>query len=44
MGIVCLSQTNLLRKHVQLYIDQDIIRCDLNFRAELFEDRGFDLI
>ena len=27
-----------------LYIDQDIIRCDLNFRAELFEDRGFDLI
>ena len=27
-----------------LYIDQDIIRCDLNFRAELFEDRGFEII
>jgi hypothetical protein len=27
-----------------IYIDQDVIRCDLNFRAELFEDRGFDIL
>ncbi len=27
-----------------LYIDQDVIRCDLNFRAELFENREFDII
>ena len=27
-----------------IYIDQDIIRCDLNFRSELFNDNGFDFI
>ena len=45
VGILSLSQTNLLEENMyNLYIDQDIIRCDLNFRAELFEDRGFYLI
>jgi hypothetical protein len=27
-----------------IYIDQDVIRCDLNFRAELFENRDCDII
>ena len=27
-----------------IYIDQDVIRCDLNFRAELFEDRGVEAL
>ena len=27
-----------------IYIDQDVIRGDLNFRAELFTDNGFDFI
>lgn len=27
-----------------IYIDQDVIRCDLNFRAELYEHRYEDLI
>lgn len=27
-----------------VYIDQDVIRCDLSFRSELFEHDGFDII
>ena len=27
-----------------IYIDQDVIRCDLNFRAELFETRDCEII
>ncbi len=27
-----------------IYIDQDVIRCDLNLRSELFEDTAFDFI
>jgi hypothetical protein len=27
-----------------IYIDQDVIRCDLNFRSELFNDNGFDFL
>lgn len=32
------------KKMYNIYIDQDVIRCDLNFRSELFNDNGFDFL